>query len=94
MTVPSGVEVPESGVTAAVKVTGWPKAEGLTEEETLVVVPTDVAPAGGTAANGNPTEASPEPRATTAPITASRRPPERLKIDIAPRQVVVTSQGT
>ena len=40
VTVPVGVPVPGAvGVTVAVKVTDWPKTEGLTEEITTVVVP-------------------------------------------------------
>ena len=40
VTVPVGVPVPGAvGVTVAVKVTDWPKTEGLTEETPAVVVP-------------------------------------------------------
>src|ERR1043166_3464338 len=39
VTVPVGVPLPGAGaLTVAVKVTGWPDTEGLTEEATVVVV--------------------------------------------------------
>ena len=39
-TLPVGVEFPGgTGLKVAVKVTGWPKTEGLTDELTAVVLP-------------------------------------------------------
>ena len=38
-TVPGGLPVPMTGLTVAVKVTDWPKTDGLLDEMTAVVVP-------------------------------------------------------
>ena len=43
VTVPVGVPVPgEAGITTAVKITVYPKTDGLAEEVTVVVVPSCV----------------------------------------------------
>jgi hypothetical protein len=39
VTVPVGVPVPEVGVTTAMKVTLWPKTDGLCEDDSVVIVP-------------------------------------------------------